>query len=196
MNWPLVRGALQAAVVSMTGLTPLQVVWRGSLAEKSVVVGTKIVLTANSVGTVGVDEPRLANAENGDDLEVTRVGQRKFTWSIQVETQNQPSGTARVLIDQCRIRMQRESVLAGLLAANVGVSSFLGTTHNDYLGSGREVSVSTMDVLMLAVDIDRDDSIDAGGWIGEVLITSDKIKDPGGVDFDPQISLDVDARDA
>lgn len=198
MKWPLIRSTIQAAVVAMTGVSPSLVVWRGSLAEKSIVVGTKIVLTANSVRSVGVEENLYEEVENPNSnaLESTLVGQRVFTLSFQVETQNQPEGTARVLIDRIRIRLRRPSINAILSRASLAVAEELGTTHNDYLASGREVSIATMDVLMNANDVDRDDSIGAGDWIGEVLIESDTIDEAPGEPFDPQISLDVDARDA
>lgn len=198
MNWPLIRTTLQSAVVAMTGIAPALVVWRGTLAEKSIVVGTKIVLTANAIKSVGEEENLYEESAvpNQNELESTIVGQRQFTWSVQVETQNQPEGTARVLIDRIRIRLRRPSIGAMLGRASVAVAYALATTENDYLASGREISVATMDLLMNANDVDRDDTLGSGDWIGQVLIESDTIDEAPGEPFDPQIELDVDAREA
>lgn len=180
MKWGLIRQALHDVIVDCTALPDGAVVWKGSLAEQSIVVPTRCVLSTNSILTVGVDETRTDLPAPLADLDVERVGQRAFTFSIQIESQNLADGsTARDLADLIRIRLQRESNILFLDAFNVSLQAFLGTTHRDYLGSGRQVGWAMLDIKMNATDVDLDDTVDAGDWIHEVITTGPVKNDAG-----------------
>lgn len=170
MNWPLIRDTLAEIVPEMIAADPLNVVWKGTFEEGSRVVGTRVVLSANSIVTAGVDETRLI-AEGANDQVVEQVGQRRLTWSMQIEAQNQgPLNTARVLIDQIRIRLRRESIRARLNAAGLSVANFLNTQYRDFVDDGRQISWASMDVLLNSFDSDIDTTPDAGAWIGEAIV--------------------------
>lgn len=182
MNWQLIRPALAAAIVQMTGLDPRLVVWKGTLAERSQVIGTRVVLSTNSVVSVGIDETRREGSLNPlDDAMVTITGVRQFTWTVMIEAQNQGVGdTARELIETVRTRMGRQSTIDALGTVGIGLANDLAVTHTDYLESGRMVSMAALDMLMNAVENDDDDTVDAGGWIGEVDVVSGLVKDTDG----------------
>ncbi len=170
MNWPVMRDALAAAIPAMIGVNPSNVVWKGSLEEGSRVVGTRVVLQANSIISAGWDEARLEQ-EGDDDQNVNRCGQRQFTWSIQIECQNQgPAATARVLADQIRVRLWRPSVLEIVQAAGMAMADIKGTSERDYIDDGRLISWASIDVTVLSVENDTDDSPGAGSWIGEAIV--------------------------
>ncbi len=187
MKWSDIRPALAGIVSDLTGIPPASVVWRGSVAATSAVIGTRAILSVNSIQTAGVDiEVYDPPAHPTDPAVVTRYGQRQFTWSILIESQNLQL-PARELIDLIRIRLQRTTTITRLNAVGVAVSTFLSTTQNDHIASGRMVTVGIMDVRMLAGDMDIDETIGSGDWIGEAII--DGSIPPNTV------HLDVDARD-
>lgn len=193
MNWPTIRDTLQLSVSKMTGLQIDDVVWAGSFAERSMVVRTRAILRANAVNTVGVDETRYQNSTNPlDDMQATRVGQRDFTLTVQIESQDQdPPGWARTLIDRVRALIQTADLVQLFASVGIAVSRFLGTQHFDYLASGRMVSASIMDIKMLGAEMITDATVGAGGWINEVLTASTPISGPDGQPLPSQINLDV-----
>jgi hypothetical protein len=188
MDWPTIRTALQTAIASVIAVDTPNIVWRGSLEEGSRVYLTRVVLSANSIVTAGVDENRY-EAQGSDNQLVEFVGQRRFTWSIQIECQNQTDGTARVLMDQVRIRLRRDSVAGPLRDVGLSIANFLATQERDFEDDGRMISWASMDVLMNATDVDQDTSPDAGDWIGEAI--SDGTVSDG---TDHAVHVDVDAR--
>jgi hypothetical protein len=165
------RDALSLAVSTMIGIPPGNVVWKGSFQEGSRVVGTRVVLQANSIKTTGWDEERREDPDALDDQVVNRCGQRSFTWTIQIECQNQGAvTTARVLADQIRVRLWRPSTLAIVNNANMAMGNILGTAERDFVDDGRMISWASVDVNVISVENDIDDSPGAGSWIGEALI--------------------------
>jgi hypothetical protein len=198
MNALVKRNAMRAVVSVITGIPLTSVVWRGTLAERSVVIGTRAVLYTNSKVTAGVDETRYeAPARLTDPQVATRTGQRKFTWSILIETQQltAPSDDSTDMMDAIRLKLQSPSILAILNAADLAVSSFAGTSNTEFLSGGRTVSQTTMDVYMLSVDNATDEFIGSGDWIGEVIADGDTVDSPAGVPVSPQPHIDADARD-
>lgn len=187
MDWPLIRDTLAAVVPQVCNIPVLGVVWKGSLEEQSMVVGTRCVLSTNSITMNGIDESRLADVLN-ENQNVNICGNREFTWTIQIECQNQgPVSTARVLVDQIIVRMNRESVRGMLNAAGLAKGEVLTTTQRDFLTNGRMVSWAMVDFKMLSIENDQDTDETAGEWIGDALIDGTVTSD--GVDID--ISLDV-----
>lgn len=182
MNWPLMRQTLASAIPLMTGLPPASVVWKGSLEEASVVVGTRAVLSVASLVGVGIDEERL-EADTVHVLGAAKVnncGQRAFTWSIQIECQNQgPDNTARMIADFIRARIKRRSIKTLLETNGIAIGQVLGTTYRDYLASGRMISWAAIDFRLLAAENDLDRDEGTGYWIGEAQI-SGTVKDTGG----------------
>lgn len=187
------RDAMAEAVTVMAGLPPGSVVWAGDLQATSVVVGTRAVLTANSVKTLGRDEERRKDDPVNplNDQVVSRCGQRNFTWSIKLESQTQlPGATVRVLADRVRVRLFRPSVLAILNAAGMSVADILATNESDYLIGGRSASWANIDLLMNAVENDTDDTVGTGDWIGDAQISGTVHDGSTSV----PVTLDVDAR--
>jgi hypothetical protein len=187
MDWPTIRDTLKATVATLTGIAPASVVWKGDLEEGSVVVGTRAVLSTPTIKAQGIDET-IYQANGAFDQTVTIAGQRSFTWSIQIEDQNQTNGlTARQIIDRLRLGLSFDSVREAFRTINVCVGSLLNATHRDYVAQGRPISWAVMDIQMLASDVLTDTSPYAGAFINETLVAGTVATDQGA----QTVNLDI-----
>lgn len=195
MNWPVKKAAMLAVVSDISGVPLDSVVWRGSPQARSMLVGTRIVMRINSIISVGDDETRLSPSANLSNNQLAnQCGQRQFTWSIMVETQQTTAtDSADVIMDRIRVRMGRPTTLVRLREVGVAFNNVAGTASDDALMSGRTASWAMTDFYMNAVENDTDDSVEAGQWIEEAIIDSDTFNDAGGP-ISPQLHIDVDTR--
>lgn len=195
MDWAAIRTAMQQAVTEMIAVPLDHVVWKGSFNESSMLVGTRVILSASSIGDIGWDEERREDDSVNPlgDQSVNRCGVRTLQWQLRVRAQNQgPDNAARTLADQLRVRVFRPSVKAILGAVGVTPAQTSATTNVDYQAAGRLLSESSFEVLCNAVENDIDTTDGAGSWIGEALI-SGPVKDTTGQTLGT-VNVDANAK--
>lgn len=181
MNWITIQEAIRVAVRDACGLSDTNASGRASCAvvwAKSKEAGGHRpsphvdLLLRNPVG-VGRDETRTEYDEDTDSITETQCGNRYFTVSIRIETDDQRPGSESVAdrAGKLRTRLFRQSILAALREATVAISEILPTQDFDYQEDDREVSVSITDVVFSAAENDVDTTSD-GAYIKTVTITS------------------------
>jgi hypothetical protein len=195
VEWSEVKDGLRALIPLLIAVQPVDVCWTGDLAERSYVTTTRVVLTANVMRAVGEDETRSESIGDDLPLEVTNVGQRAWTLSIKIETENGLDiPNARALLDKLIIRFKKwELSVDALSALGIAYGRELGRRYEDSLGAGRGISYATCDLAMLGTQVDEDDSVDesgiaAGNWIERVTGT--------GTFTDPSVSETWDSDKA
>ncbi len=192
MNWPAIRDTLAAVIAATTSLPLDAITWAGEIPASSAVITTRAVLSTPTVAGIGIDEVR--SSVNGlNDVTVNLCGQRRFTWSIQIESQ-EDTQLAYVLIDNVRTRIRRQSIRDMLNVVGVAIGTELGATQRNVVQNGRQVTWAVMDMNMLAVENDLDTTLGAGQWIGEALIAG-TVGDANPDGTAQTVTLDVNSAD-
>lgn len=180
IDWPTIKNTISAQIATLTALDPSRIRWvdepSGILAGALPVIWLRV----SSLVPVGMEyETRTDNGTN--DQTVTVIGQRDFTLSIRIESFTPDIADDRHSMnigEALRTRLKRSTSIqarSGIFAVrNVLMSKWLG-----YIESNRPVSAYVLDVLCGTVNVDTDNTIGAGGWIGEVQGTG-TIKEQDG----------------
>jgi hypothetical protein len=190
------RPAMKSAVETMLGLASNggAVDWKGKRTAGYQRPGVRIDMTHTPGRALGEDEERRVNGTNPevDDQIVTISGPRQFTWTIRCEADSQEDAAiASGYADKIRARLSRDSVRAALRAAGLAVVQVSKAQPVEFKFQGRDYSVVVLDVVMNAVENDRDDTSGSGNWIKTVDVASKKPNASEGlidVDGDPATS--------
>jgi hypothetical protein len=169
IDWPSVKSTISSQVSTLTGLAPSLVRW---VDEPSGILDGAlpvIWLRISSIVNVGIDREERTN-EGTDDQIVTVIGQREFTLSIRCESFTPDIADAKHaanIVGALKTRMKRSAAVQAR-AGEFAVRSWLGSKWFSYIESNRPINVYTLDILCATVDVDIDDTIGSGDWIGEV----------------------------
>ena len=182
IDWPTIKSEISSLIADIGSISSKQVIWVDEAQGATWQQEPAVYLRISSVVRVGIEEERLTSSPQGLNQTVNVCGQRQFTLSIRAESfeQNVASDNfAGNLIDRIAIRIMRSTSIARLTSC--AVSTRQPTRWFNYKSDKRQVSAYIADFIMLTVDNDIDTSADAGGWIGEAVI-SGTVKDaPGNV---------------
>lgn len=169
IDWASIKSTISTQIATLTALDPSRVRWvdepSGALAGVLPVVWLRVP----SLVPVGMEyETRTDNGTN--DQTVTVVGQRDFTLSIRIESFTPDIADDRHSMnigEALRTRLKRSTAIqarSGIFAVRqVLMAKWLG-----YVEARRPVSTYVLDILCGTVNVDADNTIGAGGWIGEV----------------------------
>lgn len=169
IDWASVKSTIATQIATLTALDPSRVCWvdepSGTLAGKLPVIWLRV----SSIVNVGIDrEERTDNGTN--DQTVTVIGQREFTLSVRIESFTpdiaDPMCSANIA-NAIKTRMKRSTSIQSR-AGQFAVRSWLGTKWLSYVENRRPISCHVVDLLCITADYDVDNTIGAGGWIGEV----------------------------
>lgn len=169
IDFATIKATVTSQIATLTALDPSRVRWvdepSGIMAGALPVVWLRI----SSLVPVGMDyETRTDNGAN--DQTVTVVGQRDFTLSIRIESFTPDIADDRHSMnigEALRTRLKRSTAIqarSGVFAVReILLSKWIG-----YVESNRPISAYVLDVLCGTVNVDTDNTIGAGDWIGEV----------------------------
>lgn len=161
-DWALIEMTLETWARAITGL---DVVWRGRPRAPSFSDAGYVVLSLDSVATVGNDQLTtnyITGAPAGQEIVTVQEGARTFTFGMQIRTYMQSVGhDARHYACLIRDRVCLPIVTGEALdAAGIAFARILGDTAlvNDE-HDGRMMSVHQMDLRMNAVAVTSDTPI-------------------------------------
>lgn len=183
MRWDLIRPVLKSVVESTTGLTAAgAVAWKGSKNEGGFRPQVVANLSIGPVSGVGNDEERASYDAGTNTRTVTRCGQRTFTMTVRIETQDQGDASiAMVYADRLRVRMMRDSIASQLLAVGVAWADMHPTqTLEGVKVQGRTLSVAIVEVVFNGVENDVDDTAGASDWIESASIAHENLNNEAG----------------
>jgi hypothetical protein len=189
INWPVIK---QTAHDVITDLTGAKVIWsdesQGGIWEQGAIIYARISALKGS----GIpEEDREPNGT--DDQTVTMVAQKTFTLSLRCETFNQDLGSGKHagdIMERLKTRLKRTSTIERLRGI-FAVQEELATNRFSYASQGRQVSCYVLDLGCATVDVDTDDTEDAGGFINRVHSFSHYTENNDGTNTKTQVDVDV-----
>lgn len=197
MNWTPIYSAL-AQAAALTGIPAAAIVWGDQPPVSTWIKTAKLTMAIKGLDAKGIDyEERVDGAvpPNAGNLPqvVTVVGQRQFVWSIKCEVQNADPATIGIsYLDALRTRLQRTTTEIDILQpAGLAVVEMHPTASLLNVKNERSISTYVMDVLMACCENDVDTASDAGVFINTVVLSSNKLKTPDGVDAPVQINQTI-----
>lgn len=176
MDFAAIQTAVQNAVVTATGLDPADVWWQGTPESTGWRQFARCELRLSGLVGSGIDEVRKTYTDGPNpSRSVALVGNRKFTVSVRIESDEQSPGRNAIhYAALLRTRIRRPDVLEALRVAGVSLGRILASTEADYVRDGRLVSLVITDVLLLAAEIDPDTQPESGeGWIDTAAGSAD-----------------------
>ena len=126
-----------------------------------------MLLSIGATASLGIDDRRYTyddTAPNGEQIEFTEGGLRRFTFSIRCQSYDHTDGrTAHQIVEQVRDRIRRRSSLAALNAVECALirreaSTELPTEYDQHL-----VSDAQLDLILAAAVTEADPAKDT--WI-------------------------------
>lgn len=185
-------GTLKAGLVTLiTSLSGLQVSWRNQKRDfTDPTKQARVLLHIASNATLGVDEERLTfngAAPTGQELTATKCGNRIVTLRIRVESDDRADeNDADFYLSRITNRLSWESSLAALRVLNAAYVTDHPTQSFDMREDDHMTSIAEKD-FVLGFATNETDAANPGGYITQVDITSNKLKDPQGTDAKPQM---------
>lgn len=187
-DWGTFKAGLVTLIATLSGL---QVDWKNQ--KRNFTDPTKqarVLLHIASNATLGVDEERLTYngaAPLGQELTPTKCGNRIVTLRIRVESDDRnDENDADFYMSKITNRLAWSSSLAALRVLNAAYITDHPTQTFDMLEDDRMTSIAEKD-FVLGFATNETDTANPGGYITQVDITSNKLKDPQGTDAKPQM---------
>ena len=178
--WELIKPLLSDLIPELLGVPAACLRWKSEPRASTWVGFPTVILDVKSIKEIGVEEEIRNEATDdlgnltGDDAEIVVGGQRQFTLSVRIESDEGDimRGThAGSLGAALSVRFGRTSSVERLAQATMAVADSLGAiefAYND--AEGRSINTYVQDYLCLTCDNDVDTTSGAGGYIGRTII--------------------------
>lgn len=189
IDWATIKQQLAAAVVEVGELQPNQVIWQDEATGGTWQNEPTIFLKVRALNWQGIEEERREDVPGGPQI-VTLVNQRKFMFSMRVESFEQDVASPRFagnILDQIATRLKRSSVRAQI--DSCAIETWQPAKSLSYKANGRQVSAWVLDGTWRTVDLDVDTSVNAGEFINEAQIS-------GAVTVPPDVAIALDVTGA
>lgn len=132
------------------------------------------IVSVRTTGAHGWDDARAVYDTPSDGLVWTQCGTRRATLTVRVEQfPTAPSKWAYDVLETLRMRIQRDTSLATLRAANMALIDYEDTQDLELFYDDHRVTAATMDVILAAAVTDSDPTQE-GGYIKIVQVTDDQ----------------------
>jgi len=189
IDWQTIRTVAKSLVEDLSGVT---VRWQDE-AEGTVWDNAPIIyLRVSALVGVGIPEEQYKDAVP-DDMLVNVAAQKRFTLSLRAESfdQNLADGQhAGAILETLKTRLKRTTTIERL--RNIFcIQESLNSSWFNYTNQGRQVSAYTLDLLCATVDNDTEDTAGAGGYIDEVMVQSNSVRNIDGTPTATQVNLDI-----
>jgi hypothetical protein len=181
MDWTGIKAITTTVFAQLTGLSEAQVRWADDSEGSVWTDDPHLEITMLGPRQIGQDEERRDDSADGqpsdpttNDGVVTVCGPREFTLTVACESQVQTlddSRNAAAILSNLLTRFGRTSTVEAL-DPYYAISDWTDIKRVPYRDAeGRLINRYVIDLLCLAADNDVDDTLGAGGWIGEVIGT-------------------------
>lgn len=186
MDWNELQDGLTAALSAATGIVETSVYWDGE--PDGFRAYPKLDLLLRSHDDEHEDEVRLSDQEDGDDLAVELVGNRRMVLVVKATSRDQtPNERAYAVLERLRARLGMPATVEQLALLGVSVRDTAAVVDLSRTHDHREESVAALDVALSWAESVVDDGAGALGTIEAVEV--------GGTVQDGQTTITIPDRE-